>query len=211
MTWHVNRAHQGSLQGACSLSTFPSWLSRWEWNLTWKKKMDKTSNLLGSHPWRGLPECFSADITAQRPGKPISPSLYHSPLPASCPDDVTLHMVFSSIKPEKRFSQRRGERREKEEGWNGAQVGHRKQKACSSPCVHCEWRGGGEGVRGEWLHCVRLMRRDQGAETMHRTAMCCTDAHWTGRHANTYTQRKHTSNQWYCNTGGGRTKLRLTC
>ncbi|KAI4815052.1 hypothetical protein KUCAC02_005218 [Chaenocephalus aceratus] len=67
------------------------------------------SNLLCSHPPTGLPECFSADITAQRPGKPISPLLYHSPLPASCPDDVTHHMVFSRIEPEKRFSQRRGE------------------------------------------------------------------------------------------------------
>lgn len=37
------------------------------------------------------------------------PLLYHSPLPASCPDDVTHHMVFSSIKQEKRFSQWRGD------------------------------------------------------------------------------------------------------
>lgn len=73
------------------------------------KKKRINSNLLCFHPPTGLQECFSADITAQRPGKPISPQLYHSLLPASCPDDVTHHMVFGSIKPEKRFSQWRGE------------------------------------------------------------------------------------------------------
>lgn len=51
-------------------------------------------------------------------------------------------------------------------------------------------------MRGERLHCVRQMRRDQGAETMHQTAMCCTDADWTGLHTNTYLLTfKHTFEQ----------------
>jgi len=132
-----NKLNYGLLQGVCRLSTCPPLAPHYPGGNEIKKS--PTCSALPPPPPTGLPECFSADITAQRPGKPISPLLYHSPLPASCPDDVTHHMVFSSIKPEKRFSQWRGKgekRREKEEGWNGAQVGHRKQKLSLFPlCV----------------------------------------------------------------------------
>lgn len=86
---------------------------------------------------------------------------------ASCPGDVTRHMVFSSIKPEKRFSQQRekvseGVGLERRAGGRGG-----KTKAL---------KGGEESARevGGWgrLHRVRRMRRERGAAS----AMCCTDA-----------------------------------
>ncbi|KAK2912342.1 hypothetical protein Q8A73_006455 [Channa argus] len=50
----------------------------------------------------GLLEYFSADITAQKPGKPISPLLNHSPLFASFSDDVTRAIWFSALSSRKR-------------------------------------------------------------------------------------------------------------
>ena len=49
------------------------------------------------------------------------------------------------------------------------------------------FRERGERLRREGLYCVRLMRRDQGAETRERTAMCTTDAQWAGLRTNTHT------------------------
>ncbi len=73
---------------------FP-WLSRWEWNIEKNPKALPTCSPPSSPP-PGLPACLSADITARRPGRPIA--LLCSILPfssASCPHDVTRHMVFS--------------------------------------------------------------------------------------------------------------------
>lgn len=66
-------------------------------------------------------------------------------------------MVFSSIKPEKRFTQRREKERE-----SGGEV------ASGSELFLLRVEGG-EGGGG--LNCVRQMRRARGAAS----AMCCTD------------------------------------
>lgn len=81
-------------------------------------------------------------------------------------------------------------RREKEEGQNGEQVRHRKQKVRSSPCVRCDWKvgrersGGIEGVRGGMAALCEANEERPGS--MHQTAMCCPDGDWTGLHTNTY-------------------------
>ncbi len=130
-------------------------------------------------------------------------------------------MVFSSIKPEKRFSQWRGEGEKRRRAGTGRRS-DTENKRFALPLVRVlrvegregEDGGGGEGARGERLHCVRLMRRDQGAETMHRTAMCCTDGHWTGLHTNTHVQRcTHLNRVMYshCSAEVDRTKLPRPC
>jgi len=141
MTWHVNKLHQDSHQGV-AVSLSPLWLSRWDLNIYKKIK----TNLHCFHPPMGLPECFSADITSQRPGKPISLLLYHSLLPASCPDDVTHHMVFSSIKPEKWFSQWRGEGEKRRRAGTGRRL-VTKNKRLALPLV-CTLSGRYEGKEG---------------------------------------------------------------
>lgn len=112
------------------------------------------------------------DLASQSPPPPTPrrrhPTLYHSPLLASCPGDVTRHMVFSSIKPAKRFSQRRA----KGEGERSGGGGGKRERSSSS----CDWNGGernaGSWVGGGGLNCVRQMRRERGAAS----AMCRTGA-----------------------------------
>lgn len=132
------------------------WLSRWEWNL---KGRDTVSNLLCSHPPSGPPRVLfywhHCIETWQANLKPPPPTFYHSPLLASCPGDVTRHMVFSSIKPEKRFSQRR----EKVSEGVGLErrAGQRRKTKAQLFLLRVEGgedsgKGGGDGctVWGEW-------------------------------------------------------------
>lgn len=158
------------------------WLSRWEWNL---KGRDTVSNLLCSHPPSGPPRVLfywhHCIETWQANLKPPPPTFYHSPLLASCPGDVTRHMVFSSIKPEKRFSQRR----EKVSEGVGLErrAGQRRKTKAQLFLLRVE---GGEdsGKGGGRLHCVRRMRRERAAAS----AMCCTDADWAGPRTKTFAQ-----------------------
>lgn len=119
------------------------------------------------------------DLASQSQTPP--PTFYHSPLLASCPGDVTRHMVFSSIKPEKRFSQRR----EKVSEGVGLErrAGQRRKTKAQLFLLRVE---GGEdsGKGGGRLHCVRRMRRERAAAS----AMCCTDADWAGPRTKTFAQ-----------------------
>lgn len=144
MTWHVNRLHQNSLQGV-SLICFSDYPGG---NKSEKKRGKKSVFSAFTLPM-GLPECFSDDFTLQRPDRPISPLLYHCLRAASCHGDVTLHMVFSSINPEKWFSQRRGEAEERTRAWRGHSLEHNKTNVSLFPFVALEMEGrGGGGKEG---------------------------------------------------------------
>lgn len=89
---NVNKSHQGCLRGASCLSTLRLII---QVGVKSKKRKDMVSNLLCCRPPpppllppdapTGLPECFSADITVQRPGKPISPRALPFPSPCFLP------------------------------------------------------------------------------------------------------------------------------